>query len=178
MKKFTLALLYILAIFLIKSRFNISFTFPFAINFALFMLGGTIGFLLFYLNFFLYPFLSEKSDPLAQKADEYFQKKDFLLGIKFLELNQGQMVFQILKSAITLVALLIITWFVYISSGSLLGAGVGFGLLFHLCLELVSDLNKPENLNKWFSQIKRPIEYKYQQYFVYAIIGLTILISL
>jgi hypothetical protein len=178
MKKFTLTLFFIFAVFLIKSRFNISFTFPFAINFALFILGGSIGFLLYYLNFFLYPFLAEKTDPLGQKTDEFYQKKDFILGIKFLELNQGQMTFQVLKSAITLIALLIVTWFVYISSGSLLGAGVGFGLLFHLVLELISDLNQPEKLNKWFSQIKRPIEYKYQQYFVYAMIGLTILISL
>jgi hypothetical protein len=178
MKKFTLALLYIFAVFLIKSRLNIILSFPFAINFVLFMLGGTIGYFLYFLNFFLYPFLSEKSDVLAQKTEEFYQKKDFLLGIKFLELNQNQMSFQILKSAITLIALLIVTYFVYVSSGSLLGAGVGYGLLFHLVFELFSDLKNPEKLNKWFEQIKRPIEYRYQQYFVFAAIGLTILISL
>lgn len=178
MKIFILNLAYVLLVFLLKIRFNISFTVPFAVDLALFVLGGALGFFLFYLDYFLYPFFAEKEDELALKADEFYQKKDFATGIKFLILNEEKMRFHILKTAINLAILILVTYFVYISSGSFFGAGAGFGLLFHFVYQLLEDYKNPIKLNQWFEQIKKPIEFKYQQWFVYAVIGLTILISL
>lgn len=178
MKKLTLCLIYILAVFFIKTRFNISLNIEFATSLALFVLGGALGFFLFYLDYFLYPFFAEKEDELGVKTKEYFDKKNFVLGIKFLELNQDKMKFHVLKNAINLVILLIVTYFVYISSGSMFGAGVGYGLLFHFVYKLISDFKNPIILNQWFEQIKKPIDPQYQQWFVYVAIGLSILISL
>lgn len=178
MKEFVACLAYTLLVFLLKMQFNISLNISFFINLILFVLGGALGFLLFYLDYFLYPFFAEKTDELAMKTDEFYQKKDFVTGIKFLKLNEEQMKFHVLKTAINLVILLVVTYFVYISSGSLFGAGVGFGLLFNFIFQLVSDMKNPVKLNQWFEQIKRPVDAQYQKWFVYVAIGLTILISL
>lgn len=178
MKNFLLNIVYISLVFIIKTRFNISLNFSFGLNLFLFLLGGALGFLLFYLNYFFYPFFAEKDDELSNKTKEYFETKNFLLGINFLMLNEEKMKFHVLKTALTIIALIISTYFVYISSGSLFGAGVGYGLLFHLVLSMLKDMENPEKLNRWFEQIKKPIETQYQRLFVYAVIGLTILISL
>lgn len=179
MKVFILNLIYVLLVFLLKIRFIISFNVPFAVSLVLFVLGGALGHILFYLNYFFYPFLSEKEDELATKTTtDFFQKKEYVLGISFLMLNEEKMKFNVLKTAINFLILLILTFFVSFSSGSFFGTGVCFGLIFHFSYKLINDFKNPVLLNQWFEQIKRPVEFKYQQIFVYVAIGLTILISL
>lgn len=177
-KSLLFCLAYIAAVFLLKSRFSFSFNIAFFIDFALFVAGGALGYLLYYANYFLYPYLAEKTDELALKTEEYYRRKEFVLGIKLVEMNEDKMKFHVLKSALNMGILLVMTVFVSSSSGSFFGSGVCFGLLFHFCMELFKDSKNPVLLNQWFEWVKKPVEYRYQQYFVMAAIGLSILISL
>lgn len=177
-KSIFLCIVYIFAIYFIKSRFFFSFNITFFIDLALFVAGGALGYLLYYTNYFLYPYLSEKTDELALKTEEYYQKKEFVMGIKFVELNEEKMKFQILKSALNLGILLILTIFISSSSGSFLGSGVCFGLLFHFNMKLLEDFKRPLALNQWFEWVKKPVEPQYQRLFVMGAVGLSILISL
>lgn len=177
-KSVFLCLVYIIVVFFIKSRFSFSLNISFFISLVLFVAGGALGYLLYYANYFLYPYLSEKTDELALKTEEYYQKKEFVMGIKFVELNEEKMTFQILKSALNMGILLILTVFISSSSGSFFGSGVCFGLLFHFNMKLWEDFKRPLALNQWFEWVKKPVEEKYQRLFVIGAMGLSILISL
>ena len=109
--------------------------------------------------------MAEKTDELAVKTEEYYQKKEFIAGIKFVEMNEDKMKFQVLKSALNMGILLILTVFVSSSSGSFLGSGVCFGLLFHFYMKLLKDNERPLALNQWFEWVKKPVEC-YQRWFV------------
>lgn len=170
--------IYTAAVFIIKSRFSFSLNIWLLINFILFLAGGILGYFIYYLNYFLYPFLAEKDDELAIKTQEYYQRKDFILGIKFVELNEEKMKFNVLKTALNFGILLVMTIFVSSSSGSFLGSGVCFGLLFHMNMKLLEDNRNPLLLNQWFEWVKKPVEPQYQRWFVMGAVGLSILISL
>ncbi len=171
-------LAYVAVVFIIKSRFSFSFNLSFFVNLVLFLAGGVIGYLLFYLDYFLYPYFAEKTDELAVKAEEYYQKKEFVMGLKFIQLNEEKMKFHVLKTALNLGILLLMTIFVSSSSGSFLGSGVCFGLLFHFNMKLLEDYRNPLLLSQWFEWVKKPVEYQYQRYFVMGAIALSIFISL
>ncbi len=167
-----LNLIYVSAVYLLKFGFN------FFIYSPLFLAGGALGYFLFYLNYFLYPFLAEKTDELAIKSEEFFQKKDFILGIKFLALNEEKMKFQVLKTSLNFLILIILTFFVSSSSGSFLGTGVCYGLIFHFNSKIYHDFQKPALLNQWFEVIKTPVDLRYQKYFVFGALFLSLIVSL
>lgn len=177
-KSIFLCLAYVAIVFLLKSNFYFSLNIALFINFALFLAGGAIGYLLFYLNYFLYPYFAEKTDELSLKAEEYYQKKEFVMGLKFIELNEEKMKFHVLKTALNFGILLLMTIFVSSSSGSFLGSGVCFGLLFHFNIKLLEDYKNPLLLSQWFEWVKKPVEYRYQRYFVLVGVALSAFISL
>lgn len=182
-KTLIFCLIYIFIVYLLKTRPSFILDFGYIagyfLNLFLFLLGGALGYYLFYLDYFLYPYLADKTDELARKVEaDYFAKKDFLAGIKFLTLNGEKMNFHVLKTAINFAALIILTFFVSSSSGSYAGAGASFGLLFQFNYYLWQDYKNPAALNRWFAQIKKPVEPRYQRYFVVTAIILSLLISL
>ena len=175
--------MYVLVVFFFKTRptFVLSFSFAFGLlyNLASFLLGGAIGYFLFYLDYLLYPYLADKTDELGQKAEcDYFSKKDFLTGVNFIMLNQDKMAFHTIKTAVNFVILIVLTFFVSSSSGSYLGSGAAYGLLFQFNYHMWGDYKNPAALNVWFSQIQKAIDPRYQRYFVFAVVILSVLISL
>lgn len=151
------------------------------INIAWWWLGALIGFVFVFLDRIVYAFWQSSDKVMATQLKDIFGRGKFGQGIAMLLLERETQERLIIRSALFLLAWLVLALFAVFSVGNQFGRGFMFGLGVHLVTDLLKDyFGKGRDLNLWFWQIKRVIEPNEKQAVVwgFTILGVLLMLGL
>lgn len=137
-----LSLLFTASIFVRKLQFDWQIIFYF--------LGGVVGLLLAESDRLLYVFFIKPQELVSQRALSFVKSRKYSLFLRFLKREESSMQNLIFHSAFFQTLFLILAFYVSTSSGSLLGKGISFGILFSTLFTQFWQIIKTNSIKNWF----------------------------
>lgn len=115
-----------------------------------FWLGGIIGNFLPDLDHFIYVYFLKPYELTSQRVSYMLGKRDVLRTFRLLAETRSERTKLIFHSGLFQLILLVLTFLVVTSSGSLFGRGLVLAFFLHLLVDQMVDLAEIGNLDNWF----------------------------
>lgn len=125
-----------------KNWFNLSY-WPFWV-------GGVVGTLLPDIDHLIYVYFLRPLDLTSQRVSYLITKREILNTLNLLAETRYERKDLVFHTILFQIIFLILTFWIIVSSGSLLGQGIVLAFSLHLLIDQIVDLREVGNLDNWF----------------------------
>lgn len=130
---------------------------PFGLEMMWWWLGTIVGFLIVFLDRFVYVALM-KEESLSKKFKDEFAEGRWSESLKLLVNERHQQKELMMRSMLFVLVWIVVAFFAVSSSASFLAKGFVLGIGMHIFFDLISDfIMDKQRFDLWFWQIKREI---------------------
>ena len=147
-----------------------------AIAYWPFWVGGVVGTLLPDIDHLIYVYFLRPLDLTSQRVNHLITKREILNTLNLLAETRYERKDLVFHTVLFQIIFLILTFWIIVSSGSLLGRGIVLAFTLHLLIDQIVDLREVGNLDNWFKNF--PIQVDANRTRVYWGIMLILLLFL
>lgn len=141
---------------------------------ASFVGGGLLGTVLPDLDHLIYVYFLQPQDLTSQRVNYMVQKREIWPTLELLASTRSERKGLIFHTAFFQIILVVLSFLVISSSGSVFGRGLVLAFMLHLLVDELLDLLKIGNLDTWFSQWNMALEK--EKYMFYWLANLFVLL--
>lgn len=138
----------------------------FSLPYIYFWIGGIIGTLLPDLDHFIYIYYLRPHELTSQRVQNMVNRGQLKLSLSLLALTRSERKHLIFHTFTFQTALIIFSFLVITSSGSLLGRGLVVAFMLHLLVDQFIDLISLGNINNWFTQLNIYLSYEKTSFYL------------
>lgn len=153
---------------------------PFGLEMMWWWLGAIIGFLIVFLDRFVYVAIM-KEEPLSKKYKDELGEGRWAESLKLLVNERHEQKELMMRSALFVLVWIVLAFFTATSTASFLARGFVLGIGIHICFDLISDfVGNKQRFDLWFWQIKREVPRNEKKAFlgIFAILFLVLAFTL